>query len=126
MSTNDANPYSTNALTGYQVDNLISNRIPFVLINLNVKLEQVFSSMALIHARNQTLVDSQNPEKVLTKMPEILAELQQRKLAKESPLIFICETGHDSQNLCLEFEKLGYKNAFFALNGVEGIKSTRD
>ena len=101
----------------FQLENLISNRIPFLFFNLNssfsAKNEEGFISSIMKVSQSIT------PLEVKEKL---------KNTDKAEPIILICETGSQSATLVQRLQKEGFINTFFIKGGIislmkEGQKS---
>lgn len=108
-------PSILNEITYFQFDNLIRNRIPFVVLNLGVDLSRFFSiPLYQEHLETQTTVAT--PETVLS-------ELQNRKVALDDAILVLCEDGAVSAQVVDELETKGFTNVFFAKSGFAKLKA---
>ncbi|MEZ0392369.1 MAG: rhodanese-like domain-containing protein [Pseudobdellovibrionaceae bacterium] len=95
----------------FQFDNLIRNRIPFLLLRTNVDVESAFGVMEKMHLRNYSLI--LNPLDYV----EAEAALKERQARKEDPIVVLCDTGEESKKLADELARQGHLNVYFLLDG---------
>lgn len=108
-------PGILNEITFFQFDNLIRNRIPFLILNLGVDLKN-FYSLPLYqgHLESQTLS---------TSLETVIADLKNRKALADDALLVLCADGRVSGQVVDQLEANGYTNVFFAKNGFVQLKA---
>jgi rhodanese-related sulfurtransferase len=108
-------PSILNEIGFFQFDNLIRNRIPFVILNLGVELKGLYK-IPLYQNHMENLSIS------ATKATAV-AELEKKNLPKHEAVLVVCPTGVDSSQVVDDLEKAGYTNVFFIKNGFESLKT---
>lgn len=101
----------------FQFDNLIKNRIPFLLVRTDLAIEAAYGVMEKMHLRNFSLVvQSLNHENAK-------AAIAERQARKEDPIVVLCEDGKKSlqvaQALCSE----GHLNVYYVLGGWQMLEA---
>ncbi|MFN8847033.1 MAG: rhodanese-like domain-containing protein [Bdellovibrionales bacterium] len=102
-----------NSIGFFQFDNLIKNRIPFVLINLTQKPVKIYSQS--LYQQHLTQVE------VMTTTTEVLPNLNTRQHPKHEALLVLCEDGSHSPALVQELEQSGYLNVFYVEGGLSSL-----
>ncbi len=108
-------PSILNEISFFQFDNLIRNRIPFLIVNLGADLKSFYSiPLYQQHLETQTITVSQKTVEL---------ELQKRKVALHDALLILCHDGSASAQIVDKLESIGYTNVFFAKNGSEKLRA---
>lgn len=97
----------------FQFENLIRNRIPFVIVTLNVDIHGLFPPFLQSQADRQTL--NASPE-------DVFAKLAERDLPKDQALVIVCETGVQSEIISGQLESEGYLNVYFLAGGTKLLR----
>ena len=108
-------PTILNEIGFFQFDNLIRNRIPFIILNLGVDIKN-FYKLPLYQNHLEGVA-------VNTTRGEALTELQNRKIPQHEAVLVLCSTGTESAQVVDELEKAGYSNVFFVKNGYDSLKA---
>lgn len=108
-------PSILNEISFFQFDNLIRNRIPFVILNLGVDLKD-FYSMPLYQNHLEALT-------VVATKESALIELQNRKVLNHDAILVLCPDGQVSAQLVDQLESQGFTNVFFAKSGYHKLKA---
>lgn len=108
-------PGILNEISYFQFDNLIRNRIPFLILNLGVDLKG-FYKIPLY----QNHLESQS---INTTAESALSELQKLNLPLHNAILVLCPDGVVSGKTVDSLEKQGYTNVFLAKNGFETLKA---
>lgn len=108
-------PSILNEITFFQFDNLIRNRIPFVILNLGVDIKNFYSS-SLYQGHLEGITINATPE-------DAVAQLQNRKAQNHDAILILCPDGRVSAQLVDTLEAQGYTNVFFAKNGYDSLKA---
>jgi rhodanese-related sulfurtransferase len=96
------------------------------------QLENLFltrNQYCLLDLRDQTGVDlgpTLRPilaQAVRLKSELVLSYVTESQMAKEFPIILICEKGRQSQKAATQLEAKGYKNVYVVAGGTEGLLS---
>ena len=105
-----------NKIGFFQLDNLISNRVPFMFYNMSSSLADWYNSVNRLHV--------QNYEK-LVKESDVINDLTQNKVPKDYAIVLLCPDGHTSLKLYAELEKLAYTNVYVVNGGYQHIVTER-
>lgn len=97
----------------FQIENLVLTQTRFCLIDLrtlepaadNPQLSRILAAAIKLNAKN------------------VQDYLLQHKMAKDEPIILMCENGLASQALAVKLESSGYKNIYVVERGIEGLLS---
>ena len=108
-------PSILNEITFFQFDNLIRNRIPFVILNLGVNLQSFYSS-PLYQGHLESISINSTKDSAL-------AELLKKNLQKHDAILILCADGNMSSQLVDSLETQGYSNVFFAKNGYDSLRA---
>lgn len=101
----------------FQLDNLVRNRIPFVLLSLGVDFAKFYDEIVYQnHLFSQT---------ISTTRESILKDLSSRNIPSESAVVLVCPQGDVSVRLMSTLEKHGYSNVFLIRNGFQGLLKDR-
>lgn len=105
-----------NALGFFQFDNLVQNRVPFLLVNLGVDLSGLFNNVSMMNLENNTLN---------TTMENAISDINVRKLPPHFAIVSICTDGVQSSQLATLIENQGVMNSYYVQGGIEGFKKQR-
>lgn len=108
-------PSVLNEINFFQFDNLIRNRIPFIILNFGVDLKN-FYSIPLYQNHLEDIAVSVTEETALS-------ELQKKQVARDEAILVLCPDGQVSAQIVDTLEAQGYSNVFFAKNGYEKLKA---
>ncbi len=99
-----------NKIGHFQLDNLIKNRIPFLLLNMTVDISNSYLSIYKdLVIKNQTLI----------KVDEILKYVEVNSVPFDAAVILLCGNGEDSLVQHKKLEKLGYTNVYVIDGGYQ-------
>ncbi len=104
----------------YQFNNLIKNRVPFVLLNYGVDFKNFEKGIFQAHLEKHL---------VITTPEETLNYLKAQNFPLEQSIILACPEGKMSEKIAQKLEKAGYKNVYFLSGGYQNIlkeKSTSE
>lgn len=102
-----------NEIGFFQFDNLIRNRIPFVLLNLGVDLKGIYD-MPLYQNHLESL-------SILVTAESAPQALESRQHPQHEAIVIICPSGQQSENLIDQLEALGYLNVFYVKGGRQSL-----
>lgn len=108
-------PGVLNEITFFQFDNLIRNRIPFIILNLGVDLKN-FYHVPLYQNHLESITLTASPETAVS-------ELQNRKLQSHEAVLVLCADGKTSSRVVDTLEANGFTNVFFAKSGFVQLKA---
>jgi rhodanese-related sulfurtransferase len=100
----------------FQLDNLIQNRVPFILLNLGPSLVPLYTSIYKMHVQNH---------EILTDEVQTLKALEEMKAPRDAALVVICENGEKSSRLLMDLEKKGYSNVYLMDGGYQQLMTER-
>lgn len=100
-------------LGAFQFENLVKNRIPFLLLNFGVELKGLFPSFHESHLLQQSqLVEKENYQKTLRELG----------LSKDQALVLLCADGKVSTQVFAELSEQGFFNVYWIRDGFEALK----
>ncbi len=105
-----------NQLVYFQFENLIQNRVPFILLNLGVNLDHLYSGYWAMHLQNV------NTPCVPA---DAVAKVQEKKVPNHYAIVIIDTDGSQSQKLVPVLEKAGFTNTYYVKNGLIGLDKER-
>ena len=96
----------------FQLDNLIKNRIPFLLLNMGPSISDWYMSLYKEHiTKNQILGTRQ----------DLMLLLESKKLSADAALILLCNNGLTSLEIHSELEQKGYTNVYVIHGGYQQL-----
>lgn len=105
-----------NKIGFFQLENLVHNRVPFLLLNLGPSLVPLYTSIYKLHIENhEILADESQAIKVLEDM----------KIPLDAALVLICEDGQKSSRILVQLEKKAYTNVFLMDGGYQQLMTER-
>ena len=108
---------SVQEISFFQLDNLVRNRIPFVLLSLGVDISGFYDEVVYQnHLISQT---------ISTTRESILKDLSSKNVLSESAVILVCPRGDLSIRLKATLEQQGYRNVYLVRNGFAGLLKDR-
>ncbi len=105
-----------NKIGYFQLDNLIHNRVPFILLNLGPSLAQLYISVYKMHVENHEILTDEN---------QALKVLEEMKVPLDAALVVICENGEKSSRVIMQLEKKAYTNVFLMDGGHQQLMTER-
>lgn len=100
----------------FQFDNLVRNRVPFLLLRTAVDVESVYGVMEKMHLRNYSMI--LNP----LDLSQAEVALKERQARKEDPIVVLCDSGSESLKLAQELVKIGHLNVYYVPGGWQSLK----
>lgn len=105
-----------NKIGFYQFNNLIRNRIPFLLINLGQEISSWYESIFKMHLEaQQRRIDGS----------EIDSLLQTEKTPKDFPILLLCQNGRTSTQVADKLKNQGYTNVYLIDGGIQQMMTDR-
>ena len=105
-----------NQIGFYQLDNLISNRVPFLFINMAQSLAPLYHSVSRVHVQtHERLCSAENA------WNEIISS----GAPKSAAIVLLCENGLASSELCRKLEESSYTNVYVINGGYQQIVTER-
>ena len=92
-----------NVIQYFQFDNLVKNRVPFLLLNFSKSLEGRFTLLSKTHLQNH---------EVLCTPEQCLQEITHRKLPKEFPILVFSEDSSAPEKTVEILMAEGFINAY--------------
>lgn len=105
-----------NKIGFFQFDNLVQNRVPFILLNLGTSLAPLFISIYKMHVENHEILTDE------TLAPKALEDM---KAPLDAALVLICDDGIKSSRLLEQLEKKGYSNVYLLDGGYQQLMTER-
>jgi rhodanese-related sulfurtransferase len=105
-----------NKIGFFQLENLIHNRVPFILLNLGPSLVPLYTSIYKMHVENHEILTDEN---------QALKVLEEMKVPLDAALVVICEDGEKSSRVLAQLEKKAYSNVFLMDGGYQQMMTER-
>lgn len=102
-----------NEIGFFQLDNLIKNRVPFLLANFSENISSKYTSIYHQHIKNY--------EFSFKNEDEFLLFLKEKNHAKDSAIVLLCFDGKLSNKLCSDLIKLSYTNIYYIKDGYQQL-----
>lgn len=99
----------------YQLDNLVSGRLSFIIFHWGVDFSENYSGVELQHVRNYGV--ELNPLEGLPAQAQ--TALLERNFPINSPIIVVCRDGKKSKELADFLGSKGHINSFYLLGGFD-------
>ncbi len=113
-STVAAEPIS---LGYFQFDNLVRNKIPFLLLTLKIDLEPYFGVLERLHLKNYTVLLED------FSLSEVNRVLLEKQANQHQPIVIICEDGKKSLRLAQALTEQNFLNVYFFSGGFLAFKN---
>lgn len=101
----------------FQFDNLVRNKIPFLLLTAKIDLDPYFGVLERLHLKNYSVLLEE------FSVPEAVSALSEKQAGKEHPLVILCEDGKKSELLARSLASQNYLNVYFFSGGFLAFKS---
>ncbi len=108
--------FSLSEISFFQFDNLIKNRVPFLLINYGVSLKNFSEGIFQAHI---------DKHMVNLKPEETVSYVKEKNIPQEQSMILICANGKASEKQAQVLESMGYKNVYFISGGFEKLSEEK-
>lgn len=105
-----------NKIGFYQLDNLIQNRVPFLLVNKGPEITSWFTSLGKIHIE-KSLFSSQSRD--------LVNDLTTQDVPKDAAIVLLCNDGSESLPLYKTLESNGYTNVYVIDGGYQQMMTER-
>lgn len=106
-----------NKINFYQLDNLITNRVPFLFLNMSESLVDWYKSVSKLHVEAY---------EILTKAEQIIPILEEKKIPKDQAIVLLCPDGLQSLQIHQDLEKKSYTNVYVIDGGYQQIVTERE
>ncbi len=100
----------------FQFDNLIKNRVQFLLLDLGADITDWYKGMLATHLENYRLITNEK---------EAVALVEAKQLPKHFPIVVLCPNGKSSSKVAHILEEMGYTSVFAVEGGVKGLNKER-
>lgn len=100
----------------FQFDNLVQNRVPFVLLNLGPSLASLYISVFKMHIENHEILTDEN---------QAVKKLEEMKAPLDAAIVLICDDGTKSSRLLIQLETKGYSNVYLMDGGYQQLMTER-
>lgn len=100
----------------FQFDNLVRNKIPFLLLTLQIDLQPYFGVLERLHLKNYSILMEEFTWKQVEQV------LQEKQVSKHQPIVVFCEDGKKSEILAQNLSKQDYLNVYFFSGGFSAFK----
>lgn len=120
----------------FQFENLIQNRIPFLLVHFGQDLKGIFQPhhLSLSLARQMNVQNHFKPQNWLSRtvlkkkfakkdLDTFFNQLKNEVADQNQAIVLLCETGDKSEALLKELLKKNYINTFFVEGGLQRLKA---
>ncbi|MGZ3782658.1 MAG: rhodanese-like domain-containing protein [Pseudobdellovibrionaceae bacterium] len=106
-----------NSIGYFQFDNLLQNRVPFLLLMLEqLDVKALYNSMIQLHIENISLT---------CEASIALESVHTKKLPSHFAIIVLDKDEKKSPRVVKDLEKAGYTNVYYVKNGYDGILTER-
>lgn len=102
----------------YQLNNLITSRVPFLILKIDVDFAEMYGVMEMMHLRNYGADLDKNADL----NAQAIAAINERHIPKDYPIIIVCRDGKHSQGVSNYLDSQGYTNTFYLLDGFNTFK----
>lgn len=103
---------NVNEIGYFQFENLIKNRIPFLLLNLGVDFTNFFQGLDQKHLESV---------EIQTTKDTVIEDILKRDLNRNHAVVLVCEKGLDSGPLVAAIENLGFMNVYSICGGFKRL-----
>lgn len=107
------NDFSLRGIGGFQFENLIRNRIPFLLLNLGADTAGLFPSYHQSHLDRQTLRGSRE---------EALVKIRESAVPAEHAIVLLSQDGGICEFVAAQLEEAGYTNVYWVRGGMNSLR----
>lgn len=101
----------------FQFDNLLQNRVPFVLVLLDeIDIKSWYNSLVQLHIQNIS---------IQCEPKQVFEIIQAKKLPAHFAIIVLDKDQKKSPQIVKELEKAGHTNVYYIKNGYDGLLTER-
>ncbi len=105
-----------NKIGFFQLDNLITNRVPFIFLNFSESLKDWYDALGKMHL--QTYEVQLKPE-------DLTSFLQQKPHTKDTAIVILCNDGKTSEKIYDQLLNLAYTNVYVINGGYQQMVTER-
>jgi rhodanese-related sulfurtransferase len=105
-----------NRIGFFQLDNLISNRVPFLFYNMSQSIAPWYTSVSKMHVENY--------EKLMP-VSEIKLHIESQKAPKDYAIVLLCNDGKQSLEIYNQLAAASYTNVYVVNGGYRQIVTER-
>ena len=104
-----------NEIGFFQFDNLVRNRIGFVLLLIDVSIENVYTGLEKDHIKKSTIeLTTPNSAQAINLMAE-------KNINQQDAVIILCKDGAASAKMAEELEEQGFINVYYITGGLAAL-----
>lgn len=108
---------SLNKISYFQLDNLITNRVPFMFYNMGPSIRDWYQSVSRTHVEtHEQKLDAEAIE----------GDLLRKKVPKDYAIILLCPDGRISAQLGDKLAQAAYTNVYVVDGGHQQMMTERD
>ena len=104
-------------LTYFQFENLVKNRIPFLLLTLDVDFENFYSGIYQRHLQEQIVSVTED---------QIKNYVVEKQIPPHHSILIICRDGKKSSRLAYDLEKKGFLNCYSVQGGFQQLVKDKE
>jgi rhodanese-related sulfurtransferase len=101
----------------FQLDNLIRNRVPFILLSEELPYDEIFLGPALLQAQSLILKFAASDDE-----DQLLQKLEQHPLSKSVPIVVVGREPHAVNKRAESLSEKGFLNIYYAEGGFDALK----
>lgn len=105
--------FSLRELGAFQFENLIRNRVSFVLLSLGADTAGLFPPFHQSHLDRQTLSSSAE---------EALMKIRESSVPAEHAILLLSPNGESCERVASQLEEAGYTNVYWIGGGVDSLR----
>jgi rhodanese-related sulfurtransferase len=106
-----------NKIGFFQLDNLITNRVPFMFYNMAPSLQDWYKSVSRMHVENhEQKLDAEAIE----------GDLMRKRVPKDYAIILLCQDGQISDKIAQKLVQDAYTNVYVVDGGYQQMMTERN
>ncbi|MBX2988481.1 MAG: rhodanese-like domain-containing protein [Bdellovibrionaceae bacterium] len=98
----------------FQFENLVRNRVSFLLLNLGADTKGLFQGFYQNHLEAQTLASTP---------ATAVQDVRARGVPADQAILILCDSGRESGALVDALENAGYTNVYYVSGGVSALRA---
>lgn len=106
-----------NSINSFQFNNLVQNRVPFLIVNLGVHLAHQYRGLEKMHIERHSVETSEE---------NALKDITSLNIKFDHALVVICQDGFKSQKIASLIEQKGFINVYTLKNGYNELMNPQD